>query len=215
MQGRDVVVVTGGDRLAPALRAEVPTGALVVAADAGVQRALELGVTPDVAIGDFDSVDPDALDAVGRAGAEVVRHAAAKDETDLQLALDHAAECAPGRVTVLGGHGGRLDHFLANALLLGSPAYAAFEVVAFMGAARVVVVRTSTVLTGRPGDLVTLLPVHGPARGVRTRGLLYPLVDEDLPPGTSRGVSNELTGVEAAVSLTGGVLLAIQPEVVR
>ena len=213
MSATDVVVVTGGDRLAPALREHVPDGALVVAADSGVQHALDVGLTPDVAVGDFDSCDAGVLDAVSRGGTRLVRHAAAKDETDLQLALDHAAGLAPRRITVLGGHGGRLDHFLANVLLLASPAYAGSEVVAFMGAARVVVVRTSTVLTARHGDVVTLLPVHGPARGVRTCGLLYPLVGEDLPSGTSRGVSNELSDPEAEVSLTGGTLLAVQTQV--
>jgi thiamine pyrophosphokinase len=53
--------------------------------------------------------------------------------------------------------------------------------------------------------------VHGPALGVVTGGLLYPLAGEDLPPGTSRGVSNVLAADRATVSLTGGVLLAVQP----
>jgi thiamine pyrophosphokinase len=53
--------------------------------------------------------------------------------------------------------------------------------------------------------------VHGPALGVVTGGLLYPLAGEDLPPGTSRGVSNVLGADRATVSLTGGVLLAVQP----
>jgi thiamine pyrophosphokinase len=46
---------------------------------------------------------------------------------------------------------------------------------------------------------------------VATGGLLYPLVGEDLPAGTTRGVSNVFTGAEAAVSLSAGVLLAVQP----
>jgi thiamine pyrophosphokinase len=58
---------------------------------------------------------------------------------------------------------------------------------------------------------VSLLPAHGIARGVRTDGLLYPLNDEDLPPGTTRGVSNELVGTDAMVRVRDGVLLAVQP----
>jgi thiamine pyrophosphokinase len=114
---------------------------------------------------------------------------------------------------VLGGHGGRLDHLLANALLLASGRLAAVDVVAQMGAARVTVVRPgrAAALDGPIGDLVTLLPAHGDALGVATEGLLYPLADEDLPAGTSRGVSNELVAATAAVSLREGVLLAVQP----
>jgi thiamine pyrophosphokinase len=112
---------------------------------------------------------------------------------------------------VLGGHGGRLDHLLANALLLASDRLAGVEVVAQMGPARVTVIRRSARLDGRTGDLVTLLPAHGAARGVTTDGLLYPLHDEDLAPGSTRGVSNELVTPPATVTIREGVLLAVQP----
>jgi thiamine pyrophosphokinase len=112
---------------------------------------------------------------------------------------------------VLGGHGGRLDHLLANAALLASPAYAAVDLIAHMGGARVTVVRRDADLAGAPGDLVTLLPLNGPATGVTTDGLLYPLRGEDLLPSSTRGVSNELVGAHAHVRVRGGVLLAVQP----
>jgi thiamine pyrophosphokinase len=67
------------------------------------------------------------------------------------------------------------------------------------------------VLAGAAGAVLTLLPVHGAALGVRTNGLRYPLRDEDLAAGTSRGVSNEFLGGPASVSVTAGVLLAIAP----
>src|SRR6185295_1025335 len=98
------------------------------------------------------------------------RHPAAKDATDLELALDTARALGAQRIVVLGGHGGRLDHLLANALLLAAPSLADIEVVAQMGPARVTVVRHEATLHGRPGDVVTLLPAHGPARGVVTDG---------------------------------------------
>jgi thiamine pyrophosphokinase len=73
------------------------------------------------------------------------------------------------------------------------------------------VIRTGAVLEGGPGDIVSLLPVGGPALGVETTGLRYPLRREVLHPGSTRGMSNELLGTEARVSLTGGVLLAVLP----
>jgi thiamine pyrophosphokinase len=73
------------------------------------------------------------------------------------------------------------------------------------------VVRDATVLRGAPGDLVSLVPLNGPALGVVTDGLVYPLHDEDLPVGSTRGVSNELAVPEASVRLRAGVLLAVQP----
>jgi thiamine pyrophosphokinase len=73
------------------------------------------------------------------------------------------------------------------------------------------VVRSRTELWGRPGSLVTLLPLGGPVGGVRTSGLRWALTGDRLDPGSTRGVSNELTGPVATVSVDSGVLLAVQP----
>jgi thiamine pyrophosphokinase len=183
----------------------------VIAADSGVELAQALGLPIALAIGDFDSVDPVALRAAEAAGATVERHPEAKESTDLELALDAALAHEPSRIHVLGGHGGRLDHLLANALLLTAPAYAGVELVAHVGPARITVIRTEAVLVGPPGDLVTLLAVQGVVRGVTTEGLLYPLSSEDLHPGSTRGVSNEMAATTAVVRVDAGVLLAVQP----
>jgi thiamine pyrophosphokinase len=206
-----IIVVTGGDPVDPAELGRIPEGALVIAADSGVELAQLLGSPIHLAIGDFDSVDPDALRRAEADGAIVERHPAAKDATDLELALDAALARAPSRIQVLGGHGGRLDHLLANVLLLASPACAGVEIVAHMGPTRVTVVRTSATLLGQPGDLVTLLAAHGVAQGVTTEGLLYPLTGDDLRPGSTRGVSNELVASHAVVHVERGVVLAVQP----
>ena len=209
--GNLVIVVTGGDPVDPAHLPQWPAGALVIAADSGIDRALELGLSVDVAIGDFDSVRPGSLRRVTSDGATVEQHPAAKDATDLELAIDAALRYEPSQVLVIGGHGGRLDHLLANAMLLAAPAYATLSMVAQMGAARVTVIRDHARLTGPVGDLVTLLALLGGASGIRTEGLLYPLRDEALLPGSTRGVSNELISGTASVRIATGVVVAIQP----
>lgn len=206
-----VVVVTGGDPVALEHLAIVPAGALVIAADSGIEHAHALGLTVDVALGDFDSVSPAALQRAVDGGAVVERHPEAKDATDLELALDAALVRGARRILVLGGHGGRLDHLLANAAVLASDRFVDVEIVAQMGDAVVTVIRAEATLAGAPGDLVSLLAVGGPATGVTTDGLRYPLADETLEPGSTRGVSNVLVGATAGVRLAAGVLLAVQP----
>lgn len=208
---RAVIVFTGGDPVDVALRACLPADAFVIAADSGVEQAAALGHPVDLAVGDFDSVSAAALDAVAATGARIERHPEAKDATDLELGLVAAAAEGATRVTVVGGHGGRVDHFLANVLVLASPAFAGMQVEALVGPARLVVVNDRAELHGEPGDLVTLLPIGGPAVGVRTTGLLYPLEGDQLEPGTTRGVSNELAAPVATVTLDAGTVLAVQP----
>jgi thiamine pyrophosphokinase len=204
-------VFTGGDRPSPASVGDLPGGALVIAADSGVDHALALGFRVDLVVGDLDSADPASLDRARADGAVVERHPTDKDATDLELALIAAGDRSVHDVVVIGGAGGRLDHFLANALVLASPTFAHLRVVARVGEAELHVVRDRTELAGAVGDLCSLLALGGPAHGVRTAGLRFPLHDETLLPGSTRGVSNELLDPIAEVTLDRGVLLAVLP----
>lgn len=212
--GRAVTLVfAGGDPVDGDVAARLPqSDATVVAADSGVEVALALGRRVDLVIGDFDSADPAAVEAAVASGAEVRRYPTDKDQSDLELALHAARAGGATRVIVVGGYGGRLDHFLANSLLLASPAFADLDIEALVGDSRITVIHRKASLSGAPGDLCSLLAVGGPARGVRTTGLRFPLEGEDLLPGSTRGVSNEFSEPVATVSLDHGALLAVQPD---
>ena len=206
-----VVVVAGGPgEMSPTL--EIPAGAPVIAADSGVDRALGLGLRVEVAVGDFDSVTVGGLETARAAGARIERHSPEKDATDLELALDVAAALSPRRILVLGGDSGRLDHLLSTLLLLGSERFAAYEIDATLGAATAHVIRGERRLAGEVGELISLFALHGPASGVTTDGLQFPLRGETLEPGSSRGVSNVFASPEARIDLEHGVLLAVRPE---
>jgi thiamine pyrophosphokinase len=206
-----VVVVAGGEAPAVASARGIPAGAPVIAADRGLEHASALGLTVAVAVGDFDSASPEAVAAAEERGARIERHPAAKDATDLELALDVALGLAPQRVLVLAGVGERLDHLLSALLLIAAPRYAGIEIDARIGRSLTHVVRDERTLEGARGELVSLLPVHGTATGVRTHGLLYPLDGETLEPGSTRGVSNAFVDDIARVELERGVLLAVRP----
>jgi len=206
------VVVAGGDPIGAATAALLPHDALVIAADSGVEHAQSLGLRIGLIVGDLDSADPAAVDAAVADGAAVERHPAAKDATDLELALRAARDRGVTRIVVVGGYGGRLDHFLGNALVLAGADLVGVAVEWLVDGARLTVVRDRATLEGKPGDLCSLLAVGGPAVGVTTRGFRFPLAGEDLLPGSTRGVSNELLEPTAEVTLGGGVLLAVQPK---
>jgi thiamine pyrophosphokinase len=210
-----VAVVFAGSRpVAPGLLDFLPPDADVVAADSGLHVATSLGLHVDLLVGDLDSAEPSAVRAAVASGTTVDRHPAEKDATDLELAFDAAITRGAGRITLVDGGGDRLDHLLGNLLLLASPALAGIEIEAFCGSARVSVARGGDpplAIEGPPGSFVTLLPVGGAASGIVTEGLRYPLADEELAPGTTRGVSNELVAGWASVQLRSGTLLVVQP----
>jgi thiamine pyrophosphokinase len=204
-----VVVLAAGPDQDTAV--EIPPDARIVVADGGARLALQLGLTVDVAVGDFDSIAASDLETLERAGVRVVRHERAKDATDLELALALALELGPGRILVVGSGSGRADHTFGQLQLLASDAYRDVEIDARLGSAVIHVVRGERALTGTPGELISLFAVHGPAEGVATEGLVYPLHGETLAPGSSRGVSNEFAAADARIELERGVLLAVRP----
>lgn len=202
-----VVVLAGGPDVSAV--DSLPADAVIVAADGGAELALQLGVEVAAVVGDLDSIAAPTLDALQRAGARVERHPAAKDASDLELALDLALELHPRRILVVGSATGRVDHALGQLLLLASERYRDVEVDARLGDASVHVVRGDRRLAGSPGDVVSLFALHGAASGVTTEGLLYPLRGERLEPGSTRGLSNVFAGAVAHVSVEEGVVLVI------
>ena len=211
---RAAIIVMGGVRpdvdLAAALESDE---VLVIAADSGAVHARAAGLSIDIAVGDFDSIPPALLNELEAAGVRVERHPVAKDATDLELAIDVAIREGADVITVVGGHGGRVDQSFANAFVIASPSYAHISMHAILDSALVSVVHGGGGVTfvGAPCDVVTILPLHGDASGVRTEGLEYPLRGETLPAGTTRGVSNVLLDREATVSIEEGTVLVVRP----
>jgi thiamine pyrophosphokinase len=195
--------------------------ALVVAADGGVRHAAGLGLQVDRWVGDGDSVAPEDLAALEASGVRVDRVGTAKDESDAELALLAAIEDGATSIVLLGALGGeRIDHAISNLGLLRHPALGDRPITIYdEKAARISLLSgdgddgRGWELSGRVGDLVSLLPVDGDVDGVSTLGLGYPLDDEPLLAGRTRGVSNLRTQEMAIVGVRGGRLLVIETPV--
>ena len=200
--------INDGPRVRQALAAA--PDALVIAADGGARIAAYFERRVDLIVGDMDSVDDDTLAQLEADGAEIERHPVHKNETDLELALMRAVERGARWIRIVGGLGGRLDQSLSNVYLLALPVLAGCDValVAERYEARLLL-PGATSISGADGDTVSLIPLSGAARHIRTENLYYPLVDEDLLFGPARGVSNVMTGPTARISFDGGVLLLV------
>ena len=206
------IVVAGGDA-APEDAARLADADLVIAADSGAEWLDASGIRPDVLVGDMDSIDPGLLERLSNGGVTIERHPDDKDASDAELAVERAVSDGADDVVILGGLGGaRLDHELANMLLMADGRWRGLRLQIVRGAttARAVHGGERIQLTGAAGDLVTLLSVNGDAWGVRTEGLRHPLVGESLGLGRSRGLSNQVEQPPASVSLERGTLLVIE-----
>jgi thiamine pyrophosphokinase len=212
--GGTAIIVVGGDAPDPRVRSRLPHGR-VIAADSGLDHARTLGLSVDLVVGDLDSVSAGAIGAARAAGVPVHQHPVDKDATDTELALIAALTGRPRRIVLVSGGGDRLDHWLATLGGLGHRRMKGVErIEAWVGPALVMVVHGPgrCELAGRPGEVVTLLTLCGDCCGVTTEGLRWALDGATLECGTSRGVSNEMAGAAAAVSVDQGVLFVITPD---
>jgi thiamine pyrophosphokinase len=183
---------------------------VVIAADGGATKLAKSGRRPDLVIGDMDGVTAEAQRELERAGAKLERYPNEKEETDGELALEAAVKRGADEIVVAGAFGGpRLDHMAGNLMLLAHEDFAAIDVALMTERAtfRSLLGPGILELEGSAGDWVTLEPLSEVARGVATDGLRYPLRHEDLVRGSTRGVSNELTGSRGSVEVADGLLL--------
>jgi thiamine pyrophosphokinase len=214
-------------------------GDRVIAADSGAVHARAWGWPVHLLVGDLDSAPPAEVAALVAAGTPLLTAPAAKDETDLELALTRSLADGATEIILCAALGGRADHAFANVLLLARPELARVDVRIVEGGQTIRLLRggknvaqaaglrlwrrprqsgglryrsAHLALTGARGDLLSLLPVGGDAMGVTTAGLAYPLRDETLFFGQARGVSNVFEGAAAEVWLREGMMLVIQTD---
>lgn len=182
-----------------------------IAADGGARHMEALGLAPDVIVGDLDSIDSVLLARLRDEGAAVERHPAAKDATDLELAIARAVKDGAKEVLLIGALGGRLDQTLANLLILARQNESVpLAVVEGDQIARVLRGPQQLTLTGPTGGYVSAVALSEEATGITYRGLEYPLENATLRLGSTRGVSNTLASSPAQISVETGVLLVIQ-----
>lgn len=187
---------------------------LIIAADSGALKAAQVGLRPQVVVGDGDSLPADRIAELRTNGVEVKVYPQDKNESDTELCVREALSRGATSLTLLGGFGGpRLEHSIANLLLLTLPELAGLDVALIDGSSSVRVIggagSADIVLHGEIGDWVSLLPLSDEVQGVTTVGLRFPLAEETLLQGPTLGLSNELGAAVAAVHTRRGRLAVI------
>ena len=180
-------------------------GDFVIAADGGYDRLSQIGVVPDLLIGDLDS-----LTAVPQ-GTEIIRHPVKKDETDMHLAFLEGYRRGYRSFSIFGGTGGRLDHTLANiSLMISAKDKGAVCTLFGEGFIAYVLHNEKRVIKGDRGMGVSIFAVNGEARGVSVRGLLYEASDITLRESFALGVSNARLECDGEIEVEAGYLLVVE-----
>jgi thiamine pyrophosphokinase len=200
----------GADEL-PHRREVLKNASLIIAVDGGAHYCRKLDISPHVLIGDFDSISQDLLLEYNAQEIECIDYPRRKNETDLELALDLAMARGSKEVRLWGAVGGRWDMSFSNILLAAHSKFREMRLTLFGEYCSFDIIHNGKTytLSGEQGKRVSLLPLAGDARKVNLRGFMYPLQNETLQFGTSRGISNILEDNKATIYLEQGILLCI------
>lgn len=186
----------------------------VVAADAGVKAAADLGYVIDYAVGDFDTLGMHVFEEQYR---DKVRHAICldthKDETDAEAAIQLILEQEVDEVVIFGSVGTRLDHTLANISLLELFLKKGIHAVIYHEHNKVYLVdHKCKVKKDTHYQYFSFLPFTPKVKGLSLKGFAYPLdgADIDSTFQKSLGISNEFKGEEGTIDLLEGIVLIIE-----
>ena len=192
----------------------------LIATDGGAKHILKLGLTPQIIIGDFDSISPLLLKKLTKMSKEqkslfpaLIKYPTKKDKTDFELAIDYCLEKKFKEIIVFGILGHRIDHMLANIFLMAKTQTESasrrtkIKIKIIEGKKEIFILNKEIVINGKIGDGISIIPVSKKLEGVTTQGLYYRLIDETLFFGSTRGVSNVLNKTSAKITVAGGVAL--------
>lgn len=181
----------------------------VICCDAGFKAACEMGIEPDLIMGDFDSYSEKLPD-----GIETMRFPVEKDDTDSMLAVREGLKRGYREFVLLFPLGGRLDHTYAN-----------IQTLAFLlehGAEGILIGPRDTVRLLRNGTLTldrkenktfSLFAFMGTAKGVSLSGMQYSLDNAEVTEAFPIGLGNHILEPQGIVTVTDGTLLIIESEI--
>ncbi|ABB15049.1 thiamine diphosphokinase [Carboxydothermus hydrogenoformans] len=199
-----VIIFAGGE--APGFLPDLTPEDYLIVADGGA-RHLPPEVIPDLLLGDMDSLPKNLQEEFKRKGVKLKIYPAEKDFTDLEAAVQTAQDLDASEVVVVGGTGGRSDHFFANLLLLAKCScpvtWIGHDFTGYLN-------KNPLILKGKPGQLFSVIPLTGEVTGLTIEGAKYPLVGANLSWGTTLGLSNEFIADTVRISWVTGKLILLQ-----
>lgn len=212
MEPKRVLIFAGGT-IDPVFLQEIQQDDIVIGADRGALFLVEHGITPDISVGDFDSVGPEELEKIKGASKEMIScDAVDKDLTDTELAYELAIDQHASEIVMFGVVGTRLDHTLSNIQMMLRGMQHQITSVIRDTHNYITLTGTSCEIEDHGFKYVSLLPLTTEVTGIHIEGFMYPLENATLKMGHSLGVSNKLVEKRGKIRIDSGLLLIIQSQ---
>ena len=182
----------------------------IICADGGANFTKKIGLIPNVILGDLDSISEETLRCYQ--DVEIRRYPVCKDETDTQLAFNHAIEIGATEVIVFGALGTRLDHSLGNIYLLTRFLEVGIQGIIVDEKNDIFLIQDKKTLNLPIGTVISLLPLGGNVEGLNIQGFKYPILNGKMTLENPYGISNVTARERQTISLEKGILLVDIPK---
>ena len=183
---------------------------MIICADGGICHLINVDISPDVFIGDFDSCNE--IDVKKRklvSDTKFIQHNPVKNDTDMQLCIDYAIENGCDEIIMFAALGGRIDHELSNIFHLKYMLDKGVIGKIYSYSNRIMITDNNLKVKMEEGFKISVIPITSKASGVTLKGLKYLLENAEIIQGTSLGVSNEFDDEYAEIFVRSGLLLVI------
>jgi len=181
---------------------------VVICADGGARHLYNRNLKPDIIIGDLDSLDGRILESYKNLAVKFEKHPTRKNMTDTELSINYAINIGAREIVLLGATGNRLDHSIANVLILYRLAYENVNMTIIDSHNEIFVVKNILKLRKKEGYFISIIPLVDSK--VTLKGFEYNTNSLEFKLGSTLGISNRIIDEEGLIQVDSGICLVIR-----
>lgn len=181
----------------------------ILSADGGTNHCLEASLIPDLVVGDLDSISEESIQIIKKNGIPIEKFPVKKDKTDSELASDYVIDKGFKDITIMGAIGNRMDHTLANILLLTKLTEKGIKGRIIDGINTIYLVEDELTLENQAGFYVSVIPITNSGILISLKGFEYELENTEIKFGSTLGISNRIVKNKGIVKVHKGRGLVI------
>lgn len=206
-----VIIVSGGQPpKEETIKKHIEKDTYVISADKGTDTLYKYNISPNLILGDFDSIDIEILNYYEKKGCVVDRFKREKDFTDTEAAIEEAIKLKPTEILLFAATGTRIDHTLANIGLLSRCMKNNIKAAIIDENNEISIHNKSFKFSEDKGAIFSLQAFGEVVKGLNILGAKYPLNNYDLHFGDPRTVSNESIGEDIHITFNSGIVILIK-----
>ncbi|WP_416198086.1 MAG: thiamine diphosphokinase [Sporanaerobacter sp.] len=182
---------------------------MIVCADGGANHIAQIGLIPDLVVGDLDSIKDETLNIINIKNVPILKYSTHKDYTDTELAIEYLIDKGIDEIIFMGVTGSRIDHTLANVYLLNKLLKKHIKGIIVDDKNTIYITNSVLELNREEGTFVSVIPINSNGARVTLKGFLYETNEVLFEFSSTLGVSNQIVEEKGIIEVLDGTCLVI------